>query len=190
MNLIGKPKEEIRIALIENAADNYSPDNRGWVYESRENLENCAGVVERIDLRGFSDGSELRGVLRGYDVVWIGGGNTYYLRWLAQKSGLDQIIYELVQGGMVYGGESAGAIIAGTTIDKFQEADDPGDAPELILSGFKLTAITVVPHCDYPKYAVLMKKAAQAIEQLGIKTICINESQAVVIDGQNIEIVG
>lgn len=190
MGLVGLPKGEIKIAVIENAADNYSPDNRTWVKESRHNLEACADEVQQIDLRNFSDSSQLKKSLEEYNVIWIGGGNVYYLRWLAKRSGLDQIIHDLIQKGIVYGGESAGAVIAGPTLDGFQEADDPQEADEIMLEGFRLIETVVVPHCDHPKYADLMRGAARHAEQLGFNSVQINENQAAIVDGSNMKIVG
>lgn len=190
LSLAGMPKEDIKIALIENASDNYPPENRAWVDESRANLEECAAEVQQVDLRDYSDADKLKETLRNYNVIWFGGGNVYYLRWLAKKSGLDQIIYDLVNEGMVYGGESAGAIIASPTIDTFQKADDPDETPEILLEGFYLTDIVPIPHCDYPKYATVMEEAAQQIEQLGLKAVRINENQAIVINDDEVKIVG
>lgn len=190
LDLVGMSKEDIKIALIENAADNYPPDNRAWVEESRANLEKCAAEVQKVDLRDYSDADKLKETLRNYNVIWLGGGNTYYLRWLAKKSGLDRIVYDLVNDGMVYGGESAGAIIAGPTLDAFQKADNPNEAPEILLDGFNLTDIVAVPHSDYPKYALIMKEAAQQVERLGLKAVRINETQAIVINDSEIKIAG
>lgn len=190
LNLVGIPREEIKIAFIENAADNYPPDKRVWLEESKANLEECAAEVQKVDLRDYSDANKLKNILRNYNVIWLGGGNVYYLRWLAKKSGLDQILYDLIQGGIVYGGESAGAIIASPTIDTFQKADDPDEAPEVILDGFHLTVIVPIPHCDYPKYMAVMEEAAQQIEQLGLKAVRIKENQAIVINGGDVKIVG
>lgn len=190
VGLVGLPKSKIKIAVIENAADNYSSDNRIWVEESRHNLELCADKVKQIDLRDFSDSSQLKKTLEKFNVIWIGGGNTYYLRWLAKKSGFDQIINDLVESGIVYGGESAGAIIAGPTLDGFQKADDPQEADEVILEGFHLTETVVVPHCDHPKYADLMREATRHAERLGFKSVQINEDQAVIVNGSYEKIVG
>ena len=82
-------------------------------------------------LRTYLDQGDLENECRPqFDVVWPGGDNVYYLRWLSRESGFNEIIKRLVARGIIYGGDnSAGAIIVGPTVDYFQSADEP----ELIL---------------------------------------------------------
>jgi len=67
-----------------------------------------------VDLRNWRNKREaLREKLASKDVIWLGGGNTYYLRWILKETGADDIIINLVQQGKVYAGWSAGAMVAG-----------------------------------------------------------------------------
>jgi dipeptidase E len=59
-----------------------------------------------------------------YDAIYIGGGNTYYLRNILNETELStQIVNYLHKGGIVYGG-SAGAIIFGKSIGTVMEEND------------------------------------------------------------------
>jgi len=49
-------------------------------------------------------------------LIWAEMGNTYALRHHLRKSGGDELIKELVANGAVYYGASAGAIVAGRTV--------------------------------------------------------------------------
>lgn len=182
--LVGKEPSAITLALIENAADVYDDDSVDWVDENRAAIMSHGYEVEIVDLRKYkSNTAALRTKLSSKDAIWLGGGNTYYLRWILRETGADTIIQELVAAGTVYGGGSAGALVAGPTIDYFQKADDPANAPEVILDGLHLTETVVVPHIGNEKYGIIMLEADKQLQANGYNTICIDDSQACIING-------
>lgn len=123
LKLVGKKVADIKFALIENAADPYQEYERGFVYETRCVFEALGMQIGRIDLREYGPKKKnLYDELKKFDVIWIGGGNTFYLRWVLKKSGFDKAIAELLNSGIVYGGGSAGAIITGPSLDKYDLA--------------------------------------------------------------------
>lgn len=183
MNLIGKDPKNIRLALIENAAE-VEQEPKDWVIRNRRALQNLDLDLEIVDLKAyFNDQSTLENKLASQDVIWIGGGNAYYLRWLLKKTGADRIIQELVSKGIVYAGGSAGAIVVGPTLKFFETADDPSAAPETILDGLSLTETVIVPHMDNPKFTSLISTINNKLKKAGYKTAPLNDSQALVING-------
>lgn len=94
---------------------------------------------------------------------------------------LTKIIIELVKNGTVYGGDSAGAIIAGPTINYFQPADSPEKSPKIILDGLSLVDVVIVPHADHSKYAPIMKDIKINLTEAGYKTKSLNDSDSLVI---------
>src|SRR3990167_2972655 len=125
--LVGKPLAQIRMALIENAADPYPPEKSGFVRETREIFEKLGLQIEPVDLRGFRGKSAaLLAKLRRFDVVWAGGGNTYYLRWIMEVVGFAGVMGKLLAEGAVYGGGSAGALVAGKMLKYFDAVDGEG----------------------------------------------------------------
>lgn len=148
-------------------------------------IADSVGTITTFDLRNYYDTDTLVSDLSDFDVVWVGGGNLFYLRWLCRESGFDNAIAILAKKGVVYGGDSAGAVIAGPTIDGFQPADEPEDAPELVLSGFNLTGTTVIPHYDHPKYAPLMAGIEKDLKARSVKTVRLNDDQALIINGDS-----
>ena len=67
-----------------------------------------------------NDQKSLTSKLSSKDALWHGGGNTFYLRWILSNTGADEVITKLVRHGLVYGGGSAGAIVAGPTLKYFE----------------------------------------------------------------------
>lgn len=140
---------ELKIAIIENASDTYSEERKkDWAYNTRRMFVQSGCSVDLIDLNDAKNKSnfDVQKRLKDSDVIWIAGGNTYYVRWLLKNTGVDEVIANLVKGGKIYGGDSAGAILACSSIDGFQQFDDISVAPEVILTGFNFTQKFIIPH--------------------------------------------
>ncbi len=184
VRLIAKPEKDISVAYIQNAADPYPEGKRAWVENERVTMQSHQFAVELVDLKEYREKlPELKTLLSKKDVIWFGGGNTFYLRWLLQDTGINKIIVELVKQGVVYAGCSAGAIVAGPTLKHFETADDPADAPEVILDGLHLTKMVIVPHMDNQKFASVIHGIYDALKDDGYKTMPLNDAQALIIDG-------
>lgn len=189
IRLVGKSAKNIKIAVIENAAD-VEEGPKEWLMRNRQMIEGYGFDVEYIDLRKYTQDLEtLHTKLADKDVTWFGGGNTYYLRWLLRDTGIENIIKDLVQSGIVYGGGSAGAIVAGPTLCHFEAADDPKVSPGVIYEGLGLTDKVVVPHADNEKYAPIIQGINDKLKAGGYKTVLLNDTQALVIDGDSEKIV-
>lgn len=188
--LVGKEPENIKLALIENAADTYADGSRAWVDQNRAAIQSHDFDVEIIDIRKYKGKlPELKAKLTAKDVIWFGGGNTYYLRWLLKDLGVDKLLTDVVERGVVYGGGSAGAIIAGPTLKHFETADDPKDAPEVILDGLHFTNSVVVPHMDNVKFAAVIHGINDKLKADGFKTIPLGDMQAVVVDDSGFRLI-
>jgi dipeptidase E len=184
--LAGKLPKEIKLAAIENAAD-VIPDSAGWVKATRDAFGYHGFDVETIDLR-HCQGQALREKLVHKDVIWVGGGNTFYLRWIMKESGADEIIPALVRLGKVYAGWSAGAIVAGPTLRAFDAMDDPAGAPTVLWGGLSMTQAVVVPHIDNDDFAASATKANQQLLAEGYNAIALDDMQVLVIQGEDQQI--
>ncbi|MBC7933937.1 MAG: Type 1 glutamine amidotransferase-like domain-containing protein [Rhizobacter sp.] len=189
-SLAGKQAADIKIAVIENATDPI-PGDTSWQAGFREMLSKNGYQLEQIDLRQWMDNEkELEKKLACKDVIWLGGGNTYYLRWILRTSKADKMICKLVGEGKVYAGWSAGAVVAGPTTRFFNEmGDDPADAPEKIDEGLFLTDMVVVPHRDHPDFAAGAAKTNELLNKAGYSPVLMADNEALVIDGEHYTII-
>jgi dipeptidase E len=132
-------------------------------------------VVDLLDYAGKPD--ELREVLREFDVVWARGGNTFCLREVMQASGFDTIIADVVQSGVVFAGDSAGACVAGTDLHGAELADDPEFAEKIVWDGLNLTPHYLLPHADNEEMSDFSE---QMIADRGKdpETVILNDNQA------------
>lgn len=89
----------------------------------------------------------MRRALNSADILYVCGGNTFYLLQELHASGADHIITARVQAGVPYIGESAGAVIAGPDINYIRHMDNIALAPTLNQTrGLALEPYAIVPH--------------------------------------------
>ncbi len=172
--LVGKKPSQISCAIIENAAD-IVPGSDTWLEGFRKPLRDAGYQMEFIDLRHWNDRHEaLRDKLSASDILWVGGGHIYYLRWILKKTGADAIISDLVRQGAVYAGWSAGAVVAGPTLQYFDRMGDvPADAPEVVLDGLGLLPVVPVPHRNHPDFAESAAQVGNNLRSRALHPCCL-----------------
>ncbi len=91
----------------------------------------------------------MRDVLDEIDALYVASGSTFALLGAMRSAGADRAIVERVRDGLPYVGTSAGAIVAGPSIEPASLMDDPHDAPGLRdTTGLQLIDAVVIPHAD------------------------------------------
>lgn len=124
------------------------------------------------------------------DCVFVEGGNTFYILQELKRSGADKMILDHIQNNKLYIGVSAGSMVISRNIEYVTHMDDPTCALELKGEYSSLGAINfcIVPHYLNPPF----KKAADRIikEYTNCLTLYpISNNQAVVVDGDKIEVI-
>lgn len=187
--LLGKPLNEVSVALIANAKDYYIERARNFkVADLVEYIQQLGLKVEIVDLRDYDDADLLKEKLAGYDLIWAMGGNTYMLRYQMRRSGFEKIISSLLKDGVVYGGDSAGALVAGASVAGVESADEPEFAEELIKDGLGLVPFAILPHVDNPEFTDVLPVFRNIHEDKN-EIIELKDSQAVIFDGRGHRIV-
>lgn len=187
--LLGKPLEEISVALIPNAKDYYIERAREFKVNDLKTYMQQRGLeVEVVDLCDYDGPDALKEKLSDYDLIWAMGGNTYMLRYEMRRSGFEKIIGELLEAGVVYGGDSAGALVAGVSIAGVEPADEPEFAEEVVEEGLKLVPFAILPHVDNPEFTDVLP-IFRSKHQGKSNIIELKDSQAVIFDGKDHRIV-
>lgn len=188
--LLDKPAMECRAAIIPNARDYSLPEERAASLDDLIVYVSGWGIsCEVIDLREFDDDPvSMEQVLSAYDLLWVAGGNTFILREEMRRSGFEGAIKPILNKGVTYVGESAGAIVAGVSLEGSEVADDAELVDEVINEGLGLVEHIVVPHADsveYIEYVNTMKKRFMADPRV----LFINDNQALVVTGNDEQLV-
>jgi dipeptidase E len=188
ISLLGKPASSVELAIIPNARDYNSMEERTQGLEELATYFRAMGYkVTFVDLRECAGAEELYDKLKQYDLIWACGGNTFILRYEMKRSGFDEAVRKLLDEGKVYGGDSAGAIVAGASLKGFELADDPELAQSVIWDGMQLIEKTIMPHADSPDFTAATDEVRKNYPSEEL--IVLNDNQAFVVDGARQEIV-
>jgi dipeptidase E len=110
--LVGKPRSTIKIAFIPTAAFMEKLDDheaRDWLADDMERVKQFGSFFDVVSLADVTT-SELIKRLSYVDVIFVGGGNPFYLSYWMEKSGLFAALPKLLES-KVYAGLSAGSMI-------------------------------------------------------------------------------
>ncbi len=153
------------VALVMNAADVFESNRRPlYVERERADLSAVGLTATELDLRDYFDQRDrLAQDLAAFGIVWVVGGNSFVLRRAMRQSGFDVVGRRAVADGtLVYGGYSAGAVVATPTLRHIDLDDDPtaiptGYAAEPIYDGLGLYSKSIAPHwrSDHPEAEVM-----------------------------------
>lgn len=187
-DFVGKAPREIKLGLILNAHDDKPPEKR---LEKRNELidyfSKFGFAVEEIDLLDYNDKQEeLRKKLKQFDVVWLNGGNTYFLRWAFAQSNSETVLRDALNEGIICAGDSAGAIVVGPTLKYFDTADDPSGLPRVTYEGLNFIDFVILPHWDSLKFHDILQKTKEGLETDGFKTIVLTDSAFLLLENGSV----
>jgi dipeptidase E len=180
-----------KLAYIGNAKDYLSDaDRNAKVEEHRIQFESLGIDFTEIDLRDYFDSAKnTEDLLNDFGAVWCSGGNTFLLRSALQQSGLDNVLIKKIKDEtLVYGGSSAGAVLAGPTIEGTENGDDPDLVEDVYnnqvnWSGLGLVDFVVVPHFESEWFGVYASKMAKDLEKNGRSFKTLRDGQVILITG-------
>lgn len=185
VGLLDKKPKDYHVAFIANGADVYAKKDRFYINESRNKLLELGFNIYEIDIRNKNK-EQLEEELEDIDIIFIAGGNTFYLLEKVLESGLDKVIKKLVDKGVIYFGESAGAVLAGPNIKLVDTLDDPGKAPNLkTFRGLGLVDFIALPHFENPKYGLKLENIHKKYNKK-FKIIPLTDFEAIWVEGNKI----
>ena len=162
-------------------------ETEGMVEEETTILESLGLAVDVLDVSAASYESIVNSLTKN-DIIFIGGGNTFFLLQELRRSGADKILVQEVNKGKLYIGESAGAVIACPDIGYCSGMDSPEKAPELTdYTGLGLVDFYIVPHIGNKEMGEAAEKAVEEYNsKLDLKII--TDRQIIQVDGENLKI--
>lgn len=185
--IIKTDPHKVTVAFITTAANPYKKQT--FIERTRNSFSSFGFNLKEIDIAQHTQ-EQLYDMLGGIEFIFVCGGNTFYLLEKTLESGFDQVVKYYLKKGVVYGGESAGSILAGPNIWPIKDADDPSVAPSLEkFEGLNLVDFIVLPHMDSEKYGPVFEKIIEKYNDK-YKLIPLKDSQAVIVEDNKHRIVG
>lgn len=184
LKILPKSPDQIKLAHIITASK-VEKDTSYMVRDKQQMIE-ARFQVEDIDIEGKNE-AELSELLSDKDVIYVQGGNTFYLLKCIKESGFEKVIKELMKKDVIYVGVSAGSYIICPTIEmaiwKHQDRNIVGltDLTALNLVPFLITA-----HYKSEYYSVIKKAISHSKYPVKILT----DQQAILVKDGKIKLVG
>jgi dipeptidase E len=187
--IFDKPLNKLKVTCIPTAANVYAEADKDWLDREMQSFYDLGIALDKFDLVGKNK-SDVEQQLNNSDVVYVTGGNTYYLLEHMKKCDFKSVITDRVNNGLIYIGGSAGAITACPQIDFIRNMDDKSEASLDNFDGLNLVDLKIMPHIDHDKYGSMAKEILKDMRSDNEYFIGLRDSQALVIMDNYIEIYG
>ncbi|MBI2622013.1 Type 1 glutamine amidotransferase-like domain-containing protein [Candidatus Microgenomates bacterium] len=182
--LTGKPAREITVAYIPTAAD--VENDKNYMDLTRRDLTNLGLTVFDIDLTKDKN-EKLKNKLGKADIIYVEGGNTFYLLKYIRQSGFADMIRELLEEGKIYIGVSAGSYVCCPTIDMATWKNLDKNTVGLIdLRGMNLVPFLLFVHYQ-KKWEELVKEKAKTIKY---PLIVLTDKQSILVQDNHYTFLG
>ncbi|MCX6732665.1 MAG: Type 1 glutamine amidotransferase-like domain-containing protein [Candidatus Roizmanbacteria bacterium] len=180
-----KKPSELRLAFIPTAADPYKI--KPWFYGDKMKLKLMGFKMIDVDIKNKTK-EQLTTDLKDIDVIFVSGGNTYYLLEKAQESGFLEIVNTLIEKGVIYVGSSAGSALACKTIEYIEDFDDKSITSLHSFNGFGSSNKLIMPHYGEQKYQHKFDDIMKRWRGKGYEVVPLRNDQVYIIQGDKEEV--
>lgn len=199
-DLVGKESKDIKIAFIPTGAHG-SRGNKKWLIEQLNYFLKYNYQVDVVEITAHEP-DVIKSAMENSDVIFLGGGNCFYLSYWMQKRGLFDYLPELL-GTKVLAGLSAGSMLAGVNLRMSSQAldytgdltdealDTLGPAGESSAKTLHLVDFVFKPHFNSPeKYEFRNEEYIRSVANRTNKPIyAIDDQSALKIVDSCIEVI-
>ena len=180
--LLPKDPSRCKLLFITTAANPI--DNPEYMHRELKNLKNIGFKVDKFDLKGKTF-NEIKKMVEASDVIFVVGGEPFYLLREVRKSGFDRVVKKLSEDKL-YIGASAGTYIACPTVEMGLWKKPKRNVYGLKdLSGMGLVDFLVFAHHE-KKWDKLIE---EKIKKTKYKIYPLTDKQAILVDNEVLEFV-
>ena len=159
-----------------------------YIHLTQKVFEDFGYKVENFDISAFPEEVAKEKLLEA-EIVFISGGNTFYLLQELKKKNLISYLKERIGKGLIYIGESAGSVITAPNIEYASVMDDKTLAEELDdYNGLNLVDFYIVPHFEEEPFVESSRKIVELYkDKLDLKLI--NNKEIILVENDDFKIV-
>ena len=183
---LDKNTESKKILFIPTATN--VDEYKKYIHLTQKAFEDFGYEVENFDISIFSE-EIAKEKLSEAKIVFISGGNTFYLLQELKRKNLTSYLKERIENGLLYIGESAGSVIATPDIEYASIVDDKTLATELNdYTGLNLVDFYIVPHFEEEPFVESSRNTVELYkDKLDLKLI--NNKEAILVENNNFTII-
>jgi len=179
LKLLSRPTSQTKVIFVPTASkseDGYE-QSEVWKYVEESRTELIQTGIKEENIKTLDLDHKIRYEdTKGFDIIYVCGGNTFYLLAKAKESGFDNVIKTFIEKGGIYIGVSAGSILAGPDI----EVTLPWDNNDIGLKDF--TALNLTDKIICPHYSEKDKKLVEKlIKKSRHQLLPLTDSQALLV---------
>ena len=177
---LDKNTESKKILFIPTATN--VDEYKKYIHLTQKAFEDFGYEVENFDVSIFSE-KTAKEKLSEAKIVFISGGNTFYLLQELKRKNLTSYLKERIENGLLYIGESAGSVIAASVIDDKTVATELND-----YTGLNLVDFYIVPHFEEEPFVESSRNTVELYkDKLDLKLI--NNKEAILVENNNFIII-
>lgn len=185
LNVFSKPLNKMKMAYITTASK--GAEDKSYIEKRKAKMKELNFDFEEVDIEGKSE-QELRQILSDKEVVYVEGGNTFYLLKAVRESGFDRVIKDLISDGVIYIGSSAGGYICCPTIEmatwKHQDKFEHYGLKDL--TALNLVPFLITAHYE-PKYKEVIRRG---IAKAKYPVKILTDQQALLVQNDEVKLIG
>lgn len=174
-----------KIALIPTASNG----ENGWQSWKKKNegtwkfVHKLGAKVTDVVLEEYRDESVIK-LLQGQDAIWFMGGMAGYLNYWIRRCKIDLNIRKLLKNGTVYVGSSAGAMVAGQTLQISNWLSVDGERGSENMEPMKLVKFDIFPHYQDSYLSKIKGKYK------GPKLYLLKDGEEVIVEDNKVTLIG
>ena len=182
-----KNPKDYNLAFITTASEIYTGD-LWWVRNDKEKLIKTGFNLTEFSITGLTK-NEIEEKLKNIDIIFVCGGNVFYLLDQVIKTNFNEILIEKSKKNLIYIGSSAGSMILGKRIELVSTLDDRSKAPNLKSDGLSFIDLAILPHWGNPKFKEEYLQASETTYEANTKIILLNDQQYLLVQDEDYKIV-
>lgn len=133
-----------KILYITTASDGENAVDNSWMDEEYKTILDLGFKEENIFEYKIG---ERKIDINNFDIIYMMGGNTFYLMDMIRKYNFDKVIKKAINKGIIYIGSSAGSIILGDSVE-FALPFDENNVNMKDFTGLKIIDGIIIPHAN------------------------------------------
>lgn len=180
-------KEEVkekRVTFIPTAS--IHEEVNFYVEDAKKAFEEKGMILDILEISTASS-NEIKSKLANNDYIYISGGNTFFLLQELKRTGADKLIFEQINLGKIYIGESAGSVVVTPNIEYIEDMDNKKGVILKTFESLGLIDFYVIPHYKNFPFA---KAAEITVEKYKnkLELVPFSNDELIVVSGNDYSI--
>lgn len=191
IKLLQKPAYDVTVAFVTTASK--PEENLDYLQKDLSIMKDELGFnIEEVDIEGKTEAQVMK-LLELNDIIFVEGGNTFYLLKAMRACNFEKVIRKLLKQGKVYIGASAGSIVAGHTIKTAgwlsKEYENENKVGLKDLKGLSLVPFDIFVHY-VPENVEIIKKKMTNPKKRAKKLRILTDDQGILVQGKEVDLIG